>query len=64
MPARPPAGAKSAALFITHLLDPVPTEIHVFSSLVAHVPVMVGTRDGRIWAVDGTRIAPVGKIAR
>jgi hypothetical protein len=64
MSARPPAGAKSAALVITHLLDPVPTEIHVFSSLVAHVPVMVATKDGRIWAVDGGRIAPVGKIGR
>ena len=63
MPSSPPAGAKSAAIFITHLLDPVPTEIHVFSSLVAHAPVMVGTKDGRIWAVAGTRIAPVGKIA-
>jgi hypothetical protein len=64
MPSSPPAGATAAGLFITHLLDPVPTEIHVFSSLVAHVPVMVGTKDGRVWAVDGTRIAPVGKIAR
>jgi len=64
MPGKPPAGAKSAALFITHLLDPVPTEIHVFSSLVAQVPVMVATKDGRIWAVDGPRIAPIGKIGR
>jgi hypothetical protein len=64
MSARPPPGAKSAALVITHLLDPVPTEIHVFSSLVAHVPVMVGTKDGRIWAVDGGRIAPIGKVGR
>jgi hypothetical protein len=63
MSARPPAGAKSAALVITHLLDPVPTEIHVFSSLVAHVPVMVATKDGRIWAVAGPRITPIGKIA-
>ena len=44
------------ALLITHLLDPLPTEIHVFSSLAARLPVTVGTRDGRTWQVDGTRV--------
>lgn len=46
---------KLAMLTITHLLDPTPTEIHVFSSLVAHLPVMVVTGRHRAWAVDGDR---------
>jgi hypothetical protein len=44
------------ALGVTHLLDALPTEIHVFLSLVAHMPIMVGTKDGRAWWVDGTTI--------
>ena len=47
--------AKSPILTITHLLDPTPTEIHVFSSLVARMPVMVATGTRKIWAVDGDR---------
>lgn len=49
------------ALLITHLLDRVPTEIHVFSSLAARLPVSVGTRDGRTWWVDGTAIRLVAE---
>jgi hypothetical protein len=52
------------ALGITHLLDPLPTEIHVFSSLAAHMPVTVGTSDGRTWWVDGTAIRLIGKAGR
>lgn len=54
-----PAGSRSVALMITHLLDPVPTEIHVFSSLAAHVAVGVGTKDGRVWWVTGASIGAV-----
>jgi hypothetical protein len=51
------AGEKPAALFVTHLLDPVPTEIHVFSSLAAALPIIVVTRKGkRAWVADGQRI--------
>jgi hypothetical protein len=57
-------GKKLAALGIIHLLDRVPTEIHVFTSLVAHLPVTVGTSDGRAWWVDGTAIRLIGKDAR
>ena len=50
-------GAKAAALVLTHLLDPVPTEIHVWSSLAMRKPIFVGTTEPhRIWAVDGERI--------
>lgn len=57
-----PKGGKPVALVITHLLDPVPTEIHVFSSLVAQVPVMVATKDRRIWAVSGGAIMAIGRL--
>ncbi len=50
--ARPP---NAAGLFVTHLLDPVPTEIHVFTSLTADVPIFVGIRN-RVFAVTGDRI--------
>jgi hypothetical protein len=44
-------------LAITHLLDPTPTEIHVFSSLTAKVPMVVMTSpDGPMWLVDGNQI--------
>lgn len=59
-----PKGGEPASLVVTHLLDPVPTEIHVFSSLAAHLPVMVGTRDGRIWSVDGAAIRLIGTTKR
>ena len=49
---RPP---NAAGLFVSHLLDPVPTEIHVFTSLTAGVPLFVGIRN-RVFAVTGDRI--------
>lgn len=51
--------AKDGFLFITHLRDPVPTEIHVFTSLAVGRPVLVGTQGIKplIWTVDGDRIA-------
>jgi hypothetical protein len=52
-------GEKPVALYITHLLDPHPTEIHVFTSLSAHYPVFVGTSDKDIWSVEGARISKI-----
>jgi hypothetical protein len=50
-------GKPPAALVITHLLDPTPTEIHVFSSLDMHLPLyVVTTQNEKIWAVEGSRI--------
>jgi len=46
-------------IVVTHLLDPVPTEIHVFNSLVIKKPVYVGTSDKKTWRVDGSEIAVV-----
>jgi hypothetical protein len=57
MPLSQPGRPKPVALMVTHLLDPTPTEIHVFSSFVAHMPVAVGTKDGRVWWVDRTDIS-------
>ena len=50
-----PNGAPVAA-FITHLLDPTPTGIHVWLSLSMKLPLIVGTADRRNWKVDGSRI--------
>ncbi|HEX4739302.1 MAG TPA: hypothetical protein VH331_17265 [Allosphingosinicella sp.] len=60
MPLNPPDGAKSAGIGVTHLLDPVPTEIHVFTSLTTHLPVFVATASNKhLWKVDGSAIGIV-----
>ena len=51
-----PAGAKPTGLFVSHLLDPIPTELHVFTSYGAGLPLFVGTPDRRVWSVTGSRI--------
>ncbi len=44
---------KPAALTITHLLDPTPTEIHVFTMLAANLPIYVMTQQNqKIWVVE------------
>lgn len=53
-----PAGAKPVGLMVNHLLDPVPTEIHVFASYSMRMPVFVATPDRRAWKVEGASIAP------
>jgi hypothetical protein len=37
-----PAGSTPAAFTVTHLLDPVPTEIHVFTAMTSRIPIYVG----------------------
>lgn len=44
-------GTKPVALYITHLLDPLPTEIHVYAALLAGLPLYVSA-GGRTWDVD------------
>jgi hypothetical protein len=52
-------GKKPEMFFVTHLLDPVPTEIHVFTSLAAHLPIgVMTTANKRLWIVDGAHIEP------
>ncbi len=50
-----PAPPTSAFLGISHILDPIPTEIHVFNALAARKPVLVITGE-RTWKVDGRSI--------
>lgn len=48
---------RAVALMITHLLDPVPTEIHVFWSLSLGKDLFVGTApNGTTWLVHGASI--------
>jgi len=45
------------ALMMSHLLDPTPTEIHVFSSLTGKIPIyVVTTANQKLWVVEGSRI--------
>lgn len=44
---------KPAGLMMTHLLDPVPTEIHIFSVLAGRVPLYVATiENNALWVVE------------
>jgi hypothetical protein len=57
MPRQQNGQGTPAAFMITHLLDPIPTEIHVFLSIWAQLPVFVGTANPRrLWEVDGRHI--------
>lgn len=51
--------ANAAMAVVTHLLDPQPTEIHVYLSLWMGKPVAVATGKDIVWVVDGSRIAPL-----
>lgn len=50
-----PADATPVALTVTHLLDPIPTEIHVFTALSSGLDLYVATGD-RTWHVSRDRI--------
>ena len=52
---------RAESLLITHLLDPIPTEIHVFLSIWMGLPIYVGAGD-RLWEVAGDRIRFVSNI--
>lgn len=68
----PSAEGRPVSLFVTHLLDPTPTEIHVFTSEAAGLPVLVGTpialpadpKKFRVWKVEGPSITMVQDIQR
>lgn len=51
-----PGGSESAMFTVTHLLDPTPTEIHAFTSLASGIPIIVVTKDKKIWTVERGRI--------
>ena len=50
-----PEKGKPVAFILTHLLDPTPTEIHVFLSRLHRQSVMVAA-GARVWSVDGGKI--------
>lgn len=54
---------KPEAFLTSHLLDPVPTEIHSFVSYAAGIPLFVVTNDGRVWEVNKDKIRLVGNVA-
>lgn len=49
------AAKKPAAAFVRQLIDPLPTEIAVFTMLAAEIPLYVATADKRIWAIDSVK---------
>lgn len=52
---------RSAGLVLTHLLDPIPTEIHVFSAMAARLPIYVSAGES-VWEVTGEQIRFVDRI--
>lgn len=52
----PEAPKGAVGIVVTHLLDPVPTEIHVFTAIASKMPVVVATSDKRQWWVTGTAV--------
>ncbi len=47
-----PEGRRASMVGIAHILDPVPTEIHVFSMFALGIPVaVITTADERVWGV-------------
>ncbi|MFA6116456.1 MAG: hypothetical protein WC729_20835 [Sphingomonas sp.] len=51
--------ADSVMGFVTHLLDPHPTEIHVYLSLWMGKPIAVGTGKDVAWMVEGAKVSPL-----
>ena len=66
MPIEGKKGDRPEAIGISHLLDRTPTEIHVFSSLAARLPIFVIiAKTGKLWSVEGNRIRIVSdKVGR
>lgn len=62
---RGPEGKKPVAVVISHSLDPIPTEIHVFSMYALKLSVAVMTAENeKVWMIseteDGPRVATIG----
>lgn len=49
-------GVTVVGMMVTHLLDPTPTEVHVYWSLWARTPMYVATTDGQLWEIRDGRI--------
>jgi hypothetical protein len=58
------AGTQPRPLAVTHLTDPLPTEMHVFLSLWMNRPLLVATGNpDRLWTISRGRIGIVGAAA-
>lgn len=55
----PPPPRNAAGIMVSHLLDPTPTEIHVFNAMAAQRPVYVSIGGNRLFEVTGARIRVV-----
>lgn len=56
---------RAESLMVTHLLDPVPTEIHVFSVYAAKMPVYVLTQSNeRVWVAEVSGGQPRIRVIR
>lgn len=56
---------KPKVFFFTHLLDNVPTEIHVFSVFAAKAPMVVMTvKNERMWAIDVSSGQPRARLVK
>lgn len=61
----PGTGPAPALMFLTHLLDPHPTEIHVFQQYYVGVPLVVGIPDPRsFWKVEGGTVEDVSDMVK
>ncbi|HEY5960335.1 MAG TPA: hypothetical protein VIV60_27465 [Polyangiaceae bacterium] len=50
-------GERVSGTMVTHLTSETPTEMHVFLSLLHHLPIYVGVVEPRaLWAVNGSRV--------
>lgn len=61
MPLSQAGQPRPVGLGVTHLLDPVPTEIHVFSAMAGKIPVAVAA-GGSIWEVTGEAIRFISRL--
>jgi hypothetical protein len=63
MPIRDQRGNQPVGLNISHLLDPIPTEIHVFLSIWTGLPLGVATpASNRVWMIENERIRIIGSL--
>lgn len=51
-------GETPVGFVLNHLLDPVPTELHVFAAYSLGMPLYVATPDKRLWKVSDGTIVP------
>jgi hypothetical protein len=56
-------GARPIMMTLTHLLDPQPTEIHIFASYYVPIGLMIITTENeRVWSVERGSVGYMGKL--